>query len=151
MGKQKTKFEQQVDDLEQSVEMAKTNKASLLNSAKRSRNFMLVLKNSKKNLKPNVLPAQSQKKPDLTSVVNSKNSPSVLKKATFKLRLKLKSTRDVKPNFSSFNAILKSTPSLTKLTCLLSVRSTLTLLLNFPNLSKIFNVSNLSSKRKNLK
>merc|ERR1711990_575250 len=93
----------------------------------------------------------SLKKPVLILVENSKNSPNVSKKVMFKLKLKWRSTKDVKLNFSSFNAILKNIPFLMKPICLHFVRSMLILLLNFPNQSKTFKESNLNSRRKNPK
>merc|ERR1712227_1050879 len=52
---------------------SKMNKLLYLNFKRRSKNCALVLKNSKKNLKPNVLPRPNLKNPDLNFLVILKN------------------------------------------------------------------------------
>merc|ERR1712025_84224 len=89
----------------------KTNKLSLLSSKRRSKNFKLVLKNSKKNLNLSVLCVLRSRNNDLIFHANLKSSPSVSKKPVVKPLLKSNSTSDVKPKWPNSDVISKNLTS----------------------------------------
>merc|ERR1711879_470402 len=128
----------------------KMNKRSLPNFKRKSKSFKPELKSSKKNSKPNVLLEQRLKNNALNSPENSKSFLKDLKKQVLLLP-KLNSTNAVKLKWQNLDVISKNLIWPTNLPSLLFARSKQIKSVSFLSLLTIFNVSNKSLRKKNLK
>merc|ERR1711941_215984 len=118
----------------------KMNKRSLPNFKRKSKSF-----------KPNVLLEQRLKNNALNSPENSKSFLKDLKKQAVLLLPKLNSTNAVKLKWQNLDVISKNLIWPTNLPSLLFARSKQIKSVSFLSLLTIFNVSNKSLRKKNLK
>merc|ERR1712183_319255 len=120
------------------------------NFKRKSKNCVPVLKNLKKNLKPNVPPRPSLKSLDLNWPVNLKKCLSDSMKPTGSPPARSKSTSVVKQNLSNFSATLKNIISVTSQPYPAYAKSTPRPPQKCLNKLIIFSVLSKSSRRKSL-